>query len=98
MVPHTLYVGTIGEGVFRSRDHGDSFRRAMDGDIFVESAVRALAVHPADPATLYLGTEHGLFRSRNGADSWEPVESPLKGLQVWSILLWPGRPEVMLVG
>jgi len=99
MVGHTLYVGTIGEGVFRSQDHGDSFRRAMDGPgIFVESQVRALAVHPTDPKTLYMGTEHGLFRSVNGADSWECVDSPLNGLQLWSILLWPGRPEVMLAG
>lgn len=99
MIAHHLYIGTIGEGVFRSTDHGVSFRRAMDGPgIFVESHVRALVVHPDDPATLYLGTEHGLFQSRNGADSWARVDAPLNGQQIWSILLWPGRPNTMLVG
>ena len=45
MTPHRLYVGTIGEGLFRSLDAGRTFRRACDGT-FVECDVRALAVHP----------------------------------------------------
>ena len=28
MIPHRLYVGTIGEGLFRSLDGGETFRRA----------------------------------------------------------------------
>src|ERR1051325_11181276 len=94
---HRLYVGTIGEGLWRSSDGGESFVRACDG-MFVECHVRALAVHPRDPRVLYLGTELGLFRSTDGADSWERVESPLNGLQIWSLLLLPGAPDVILAG
>jgi photosystem II stability/assembly factor-like uncharacterized protein len=94
---HRLYVGTIGEGLWRSTDSGDTFVRACDGT-FVECHVRALAVHPDDPRTLYMGSELGLFRSTNGADSWSRVESPVNGRQVWSVLLMPHRPEVVLVG
>src|SRR6266478_3779730 len=98
MLPaHRLYVGTIGEGLFRSTDGGESFLRACDGR-FVECHVRALAVHPRDPRTLYLGSEQGLFRSIDGASNWTRVESPVDGLQVWSILLSPHTPNVMLVG
>ena len=96
-IPHRLYVGTIGEGLFRSTDGGASFRRACEG-MFVECHVRALAVHPRDPRLLYLGSEQGLFRSADGADSWSRVESPVNGLQVWSILLLPHAPDVILVG
>src|SRR5262249_14602235 len=95
--PHRLYVGTIGEGLFRSIDGGQSFVRACDG-MFVECHVRALAVHPHDPRVLYLGGEEGLFRSGDGADNWARVESPLSGLQIWSILLMPHDPNVVLVG
>src|SRR3954470_6605453 len=95
--PHRLYVGTIGEGVFRSLDGGDTFRRACEG-MFVECHVRALAVHPDDPATLYLGSEQGLFVSRDGADNWARLPAPLDGLQVWSLCLAPGRPELILAG
>jgi photosystem II stability/assembly factor-like uncharacterized protein len=95
--PHGLYVGTIGEGLFRSLDGGDTFRRTCDG-MFVECHVRALAVDPRDQRVLYLGSEQGLFRSDDGADNWSRVQSPLDGLQIWSILLLPAAPEVILVG
>src|SRR5437588_782346 len=83
MSAHRLYVGTIGEGVFRSVDGGETFRRAADG-MFVECHVRALVVHPSDPRTLYLGSEQGLFVSRDGADNWQRVDSPLNGLETGS--------------
>jgi photosystem II stability/assembly factor-like uncharacterized protein len=94
---HRLYVGTIGEGLFRSTDGGQSFKRACEG-MFVECHVRALAVHPRDPRVLYLGSELGLWRSRDGADTWERVESPLNGRQLWSLLLLPDNPDVVLAG
>lgn len=94
---HRIFVGTIGEGVFRSTDGGETFVRASEG-MFVECDVRALAVHPSDPRTLYLGTEEGLFRSSDGGDFWMAVPGPLEGQQIWSILLAPQAPELMLVG
>jgi photosystem II stability/assembly factor-like uncharacterized protein len=97
MIAHRLYVGTIGEGLFRSLDGGESFRRTCEG-MFVECHVRALAVHPKQPATLYLGSEQGLFVSRDGAESWTKLPAPLDGLQVWSLWIAPQRPEVLIVG
>lgn len=97
MNAHRLYVGTIGEGIFRSIDGGETFRRACDG-MFVECHVRALVVDPRDDRRMFVGNELGLFRSTDGADNWERVESPLNGLQIWSILLSPHNPDVMLVG
>jgi len=97
MAAHRLYVGTIGEGLWRSGDGGETFVRAMDG-MFVECHVRALAVHPALPNVLYLGCEQGLFFSQDGAGSWNRVESPLNGKQIWSLLLVPSQPEVILAG
>jgi photosystem II stability/assembly factor-like uncharacterized protein len=96
-IPHRLYVGTIGEGIWRSLDGGATFTRAADG-MFVECHVRALAVHPQEPRRLYLGSEQGLFRSTNGADSWSRVDSPLNGMQIWSILVHPRGPDLMVVG
>lgn len=97
MLPHRLYVGTIGEGVWRSLDHGATFTRAADG-MFVECHVRALAVHPRDHRVLFLGSEHGLFRSDDGADNWRQVDSPVSGKQVWSICVSPTQPDLILVG
>jgi photosystem II stability/assembly factor-like uncharacterized protein len=94
---HRVYVGCIGEGVFRSVDGGQTFRRACEG-MFVECHVRALAVHPRDSATLYLGSENGLFVSTDAADNWTRLPAPLDGLQVWSIRVSPRRPERIVVG
>ncbi|MBI3406746.1 MAG: hypothetical protein HY040_00115 [Planctomycetes bacterium] len=91
-----IYIGTIGEGVFRSLNGGHTFARAMDG-MFVECHVRALAIHPEHPRTLFLGSEQGLFRSDNGADSWQRVDSPLNGRQIWSILIAPQNPKLIMV-
>ncbi len=95
--PHRLYVGTIGEGLWRSLDGGASFTRTCDG-MFVECHVRALVAHPREPQTLWLGSEQGLFRSDDGADHWRPVDGPLDGQQIWSVLVPPANPDVILVG
>src|SRR5262249_55648690 len=95
--PHYLYVGTIGEGLWRSTDAGRSFTRAAGG-LFVECHVRAVAVHPQRPRTLFLGTEDGLYRSDDGADNWTRVASPLDSRQIWSILVVPHQPDLLVVG
>jgi photosystem II stability/assembly factor-like uncharacterized protein len=97
MTPHRLYVGTIGEGLFRSVDGGTTYRRACDGT-FVECDVRALTIHPDNPNVLYMGSELGLFVSMDGAENWSRLEATPAGLQVWALWLMPGRPEVMVVG
>lgn len=97
LLGHRIYVGTIGEGLWRSMDGGETFVRASDG-MFVECHVRALAVHPRDAHVLYLGSEQGLFRSPDGAGNWSRVESPLNGLQIWSILIGPEKPDTIVVG
>jgi photosystem II stability/assembly factor-like uncharacterized protein len=97
MISHRLCVGTIGEGMFRSTDGGATFRRACEG-MFVECHVRALVAHPRDPRTYYLGSEMGLFKSTDGGDWWERLPAPLEGHEVWSILVLPADPDVILVG
>src|SRR6476620_6391564 len=84
MIRHALYVGTIGEGVFARDDHGATFRRACDGMPFVECQVRALVADPADPATLFLGNEAGVWVSRDGAKNWSCC-LPLEGYAIWSL-------------
>lgn len=94
---HRLFVGTIGEGVFRSLDHGETSRRACDG-MFVECDVRALVVHPSDPNTLLVGTEKGVFVSHDGASNWTCLLPSENRVQVWSLWVAPQRPELVLAG
>src|SRR5262249_17560670 len=96
-ISHRLYIGTIGEGIWRSSDGGVTFARDGNG-LFVESHVRALAVHPRNPHTLFLGCELGLFCSIDAASNWARVESPINGLQVWSIAIARYDPNLIVVG
>jgi hypothetical protein len=86
--PEVLYVGTDGEGVFRSVDGG----RTWDGLPGIEHPrITALAVSPTDGA-VYAGTEpSALFVSRNGGEGWRELEG-LKNLPSAPTWSFPPRP------
>lgn len=92
-----VYVGTVGQSIWRSRDGGLTFNRASNG-VHSECDVRALLVHPEDPAVLHLGTETGLYVSYDGAGQWKHIPSPLDGRQIWSLARDPANPDVLLAG
>lgn len=93
----TLYVGTIGQGIWRSEDGGDSWRRASNG-MFSESDIRAIAVHPEDASILFAGTETGVYRSQNCGDNWAKLDSPMNDLQIWSLAIHPNHPNTIFAG
>jgi photosystem II stability/assembly factor-like uncharacterized protein len=97
MIAHQLFVGCIGEGVFRSLDKGETFKRAAEG-MFVECDVRALVVDPTNPRVLYLGSEDGVFISRDGGDNWQALPIDLRGMRVWSLNVDGRRPGRILAG
>ncbi len=83
----TIYLGTRGEGVWKSRDAGRSWMRLglPAGDVF------ALAVSRADGG-VYAGCEPSrLFVSRDGGDAWRELEGlvRLPSAPTWS---FPPRP------
>jgi photosystem II stability/assembly factor-like uncharacterized protein len=99
-----LYAGTMGQAVWRSLDGGETFRQIRTG-MFLEAEVRALAVHPQDPQTLYAGTDAGLFRTTDGGDQWERLPGPFDagegwqaGVLIWSLLIHPQHPDTIFVG
>ena len=92
-----LFIGTVGEGVWRSTDGGATWDRSSKG-MFVECDVRALAVHPRRPRVLYAGTNEGVYRTENAGDDWTRVEGPLTDLVTWSLLVVPHNPDTLLAG
>ncbi len=65
----TICVGTIGQGIWRSADGGETWGRVRQG-LYTESAVRSLVVHPQDSRTMYAGAESGIYRSDNKGERW----------------------------
>lgn len=99
-----LCVGTVGEGIWRSVDGGQTFTRRSPG-LFMEADVRALCVHPELRHVVYAGTNGGAFCSTDGGETWTRLELPFDtnqgwagGTIVWSLAIMPGEPEALFVG
>ncbi|HIA15198.1 MAG TPA: hypothetical protein EYN72_00105, partial [Dehalococcoidia bacterium] len=99
-----VYVGLAGEG--DNIAEGGLLRRAVDSDKWESIAdglpegpqVRALLVHPDDPATVYAGTQLGVYRSRDRGASWEALHCPDEGTNVWSLAFNPSNPDIIFAG
>ena len=83
-------------GLFRL-SRGATKWEALSSGLPEPVEVRAVAVHPDDPAILYAGTQFGPYRSRDGGDSWSALDFPAAEV-VWSILIHPVDSHIIYVG
>ncbi len=59
-------------------------------------SVNALAMDPAHPATLYAGTDDGLFISSDGGENW--IAAGLPGIKCRSLAIDPVAPATVFTG
>lgn len=99
-----IYVGLAGEGQYVAE--GGLYRYAVRDGTWESVAqglppapqVRALLIHPENPAVLYAGTQFGVYRSDDRGDRWEPLGTPREGRDVWSLASHPTQPNVLYAG
>ena len=62
--------------------------------------VRAIAIDPRSPATLYAGTYGGggVYKSANGGTSWSAFNSGLTSTYVQALAIDPSSPATLYVG
>lgn len=78
-----IYVGTFGNGVYRSPDAGAHWEKIMNGldDPYI------LTLHPVSKDVIFAGTARkGVFRTRDGGDHWEKVNTGLGPTEVKALL------------
>ena len=80
-------------GLFRSRDLGGTWLGA-DVGLFL-NAVLTVAVDPRDPNHLLMGTDSGIYSSRNGGRSWTPEAQDLIVGAVFAIAFAPDGSSVL---
>jgi photosystem II stability/assembly factor-like uncharacterized protein len=96
-------------GIYRSDDNGHTWQLVSSGPGV--AAIRALAVHPADDAVLYAGTDGGpaaktsnLWRSDDGGRTWRrfllslPVSPDGLLSGVTALAVDPAHPGLLYVG
>jgi photosystem II stability/assembly factor-like uncharacterized protein len=94
----SLFIGTIGQSVWRSEDSGDSWDRATGGDLYMEADIRSLAIHPTNRSVIYAGTGSGCYRSDDSGSQWSHLPSPMDSVPIWELVFHPQNPEIMFAG
>jgi photosystem II stability/assembly factor-like uncharacterized protein len=90
---NTIYAGTLGGGVFRSEDAGNTWIPLNEG--LQDLNVTSLAISPINDDVVYAGTYKGLYRSPNGGISWSRLEAGLPSEIISSIGLSPVAPDTV---
>ncbi len=93
--PRVMAAGTA-EGVFLSRDRGESWSRISPVSNRDLRPVVSLAFHPRDPNILYAGTTHLPWRTTDGGATWESIDSGMiDDSDVFSLRVDAKKPALM---
>jgi photosystem II stability/assembly factor-like uncharacterized protein len=82
--------------VVRSDDYGDSWRN-ITGDLPAFGPTRSIAVHPANPDLVFVGTDFGVFFSTTGGGEWLALQSGLPTSSVQGMIVHP-RDNDLVIG
>jgi photosystem II stability/assembly factor-like uncharacterized protein len=94
-----ILVGTIGQGVMRSADGGETWQRVgIDQGLHSDALVRSLLNRHDRPEVVFAGTERGLYRSDDAGHTWRLLDSPLSQHCVWALSTDPAEPDTMFAG
>ena len=112
--PNVVYIGTgennprnsasIGNGVYRSDDAGETWRHLGLENTEKTGRIR---VHPTDPDTVYVAAlghewganeERGVYRSRDGGASWDRVLFVNADTGAADLAMDPGNPRILYAG
>lgn len=106
--PGTFYFGSVGGGVWKTTDSGETWANVTDG-FLATASVGAIAVSPSDPNVIYVGmgehavrgvmTSHGdgVYKSTDAGRSWTHMGLP-RSRAISRIRIHPDDPDHVYVG
>ena len=100
--PDHIYAGLEVGGMVRSLDGGETWEainRGLEEGGEGRMDLHGVQVRSGEPATIYISTRDGMFRSTDRGDSWEPLDlakySPITYTR--DLLLSPRQPNALYV-
>ena len=95
--PDRVFANNYGGGNFLSADGGRTWTVASKG--YTGAQVRAVAVDPTDPATLYAAARSGFFKSTDGGSAWIGLSTPPAFHLEWNaVVVDPSNSQHVLAG
>ena len=99
-----VYLGLAGEGdyigkggLLRKAD-GEGEWQDISAGLPENPQVRALLLSRDDPQRVFAGTQDGVYRSNDRGQTWEALNDPSEGREVWSLAAHPNDPDVVFAG
>jgi photosystem II stability/assembly factor-like uncharacterized protein len=101
-----MYVGVSVGGVYRTDNGGQDWRALNRGirvvyqpDKYPEfgQCVHKFVMHPARPGRLFLQNHWGLYRSDDGAESWQDIANGVPSDFGFAIVMHPHNPDCVYI-
>lgn len=98
-----IYVGAPSGGLWRTINAGQTWQSLTED--LPTLGVSAIAVHPNDPNTIFIGTGdddaddalgYGVFKSIDGGQTWQESNTGIENVIVSKILIVKNNPQIML--
>ncbi len=81
--------------LFRSDDAGRTWTSSV-GNLPLEGPIHVVRVDPKHPSVVYVGTEFGLFASRDGGHRWRPLSLAIPTCPIHDLLIHPNEGELIV--
>ena len=91
-----IYAGAEASGLYR-KEAGDTHWENLTRGMAPSAQARSIAIHPQNPDIIFVGTQRGVFRSKDRGDNWERMNLT-EGRVVWSVKFHPNDPNTMFLG
>lgn len=90
----SVYVGTTGQGLFWSRDGGENWQSANQDF----GRIRAIAISPVAPGTIFVGGEQGVWVSTDFGLTWASMTASQASFDVAALVVDPAVADTLYAG
>lgn len=95
--PKVLVIGAL-DGVFRSDNGGDDWRRISPANHAEIKNIESIAIDPTDPDIVYAGTWHLPWKTSDGGKTWQSIkQGVIDDSDVFSIIISRKDPALVYV-